>query len=190
MDTNNFILNNIFKENAKVYQIKPIRATKYQPGMETGWMVYMINKLTKDIKKQSHEGMKFFDTEQEAWDYINVDHKQYINKNGVPTEIAVVYEAPMPVLHRKETDQEKKVGYTDCFQGKYALLSNETEMYDFFILKYNHETPDRWIIQDADGTIRVWDKDYPECCNELFFGKGDDYVCEKVANDTYIEVAV
>ena len=44
-------------------------------------------------------------------------------------------------------------------------------MYDFFILKYNHETPDRWIIQDADGTIRVWDKDYPECCNELFFGK-------------------
>ena len=95
----------------------------------------------------------------------------------------------MPVLH-KEADPEKKVGYIDCFQGKYALLSNETEMYDFFILKYNHETPDRWIIQDADGTIRVWDKDYPECCNELFFGKDDDYVCEKVADDTYIKVAV
>lgn len=91
---------------------------------------------------------------------------------------------------RKETDPERKVGYIDCFQGKYALLSNETEMYDFFILKYNHETPDRWIIQDADGTIRVLDKDYPECCNELFFGKDDDYVCEKVADDTYIKVAV
>ena len=29
MDTNNFILNDIFKENAKVYQTKPVRATKY-----------------------------------------------------------------------------------------------------------------------------------------------------------------
>lgn len=190
MDTNNFILNDIFKENAKVYQTKPVRATRYQPGMETGWVVYMQNEPKGDLENNLHEGMKFFDTEQEAWDYINADHKQYINKNGVPTEIAVVYEAPMPVLHRKETDPEKKVGYIDCFQGKYALLSNETEMDDFFILKYNHETPDRWIIQDADGTIRVWDKDYPECCNELFFGKDDDYVCEKVANDTYIEVAV
>lgn len=53
------------------------------------------------------------------------------------------------------------------FYGKHSVLC----MYDFFILKYNHETPDRWIIQDADGTIRVWDKDYPECRNELFFGK-------------------
>ena len=43
MDTNNFILNDIFKENAKVYQTKPVRATKYQPGMETGWVVYMQN---------------------------------------------------------------------------------------------------------------------------------------------------
>lgn len=34
MDTNNFILNDIFKENAKVYQTKPVRATKYQHGME------------------------------------------------------------------------------------------------------------------------------------------------------------
>ncbi len=190
MDTNNFILNDIFKENAKVYQTKPVRATKYQPGMETGWVVYMQNEPKHDMENNLHEGMKFFDTEQEAWDYINADHKQYINKNGVPTEIAVVYEAPMPVLHRKETDPEKKVGYTDCFQGKYALLSNETEMYDFFILKYNHETPDNWIIQDADGTIRVWDHNSPECCNELFFGKDDDYVCEKVADDTYIKVAV
>ena len=128
MDTNNFILNDIFKENAKVYQTKPVRATKYQPGMETGWVVYMQNEPKHDMENNLHEGMKFFDTEQEAWDYINADHKQYINKNGVPTEIAVEYEAPMPVLHRKETDPEKNVGDTDCFQGKYALLSNETEI--------------------------------------------------------------
>ena len=43
MDTNNFILNDIFKDNAKVYQTKQVRATKYQPGMETGWVVYMQN---------------------------------------------------------------------------------------------------------------------------------------------------
>lgn len=35
----NFKLNNIFEENAKVYQTKPVRATKYQPGMETGWYI-------------------------------------------------------------------------------------------------------------------------------------------------------
>lgn len=190
MDTNNFILNDIFKENAKVYQTKPVRATKYQPGMETGWIVYMQNEPKGNLENNLHEGMKFFDTEQEAWDYINADHKQYINKNGVPTEIAVVYEAPMPVLHRKETDPERKVGYTDCFQGKYALLSNETEMYDFFILRYNHETPDEWIIQDSDGNIRVWNPDCRDCCGEEFFGRDDNYICERTADNTYIEVAV
>lgn len=183
MDTNNFILNDIFKENAKVYQTKPVRATKYQPGMETGWMVYMINKLTKDIKKQSHEGMKFFDTEQEALDYINADNKQYIKVDGVAVEIEVDYDAPVPVLHRKETDPGKK--NSDWSFGEYALLSDETHMYDFYVLASVN-----WIIQDTDGTIRVWDHNSPECCNELFFGKDDDYVCEKVADDTYIKVAV
>lgn len=150
----------------------------------------MQNKPEGDLENNLHEGMKLFNTEQEARDYINADNKQYINKDGVSTEIAVVYEAPMPVLHRKETNSEKKIGYTDCFQGKYALLSNETEMYDSFILKYNHTTPDRWIIQDADGSIRVRDKDYPESCNELRFGKDNDYVCEKITDDTYINVAI
>lgn len=188
MDTNNFILNDIFKENAKVYQTKPVRATKYQPGMETGWVVYMSNKQTKDIENQSYEGMKFFDTEQEAWEYIKADNKQYIKVNGVAVEIEVDYDAPVPVLHRKETNPEKK--NSDWSFGEYALLSDETYMYDFYILESNYETPDKWIIQDADGTVRVWDHDCPECCNELFFGKDDDYICEKVADDTYIKVAV
>ncbi len=183
MDTNNFILNDIFKENAKVYQTKPVRATKYQPGMETGWMVYMSNKFMKDIEKRWHEGMKFFDTEQEAWDYIRADNMQYIKVNGVAVEIEVDYDAPVPVLHRKETDSEKK--NCDWGFGEYALLSDETYMYDFYVL-----ASDSWIIQDVDGTIRVWDHNSPEFCNELFFGKDDDYVCEKVADDTYIKVAV
>ena len=183
MNTNNFVLNDIFKNNAKVYQTKPVIATKYQPGMETGWMVYMANKRTKDIENKSHEGMKFFDTEQEAWDYIKADNKQYIKVDGVAVEIEVDYDAPVPVLHRKENDPEKK--NCDWGFGKFALLSDETQMYDFYVLE-----SDKWIIQDADGTIRVWDHDYPECCNELFFGKNDNYVCEKVADDTYINVAV
>lgn len=128
--------------------------------------------------------------EQKAWDYINADNKQYINKDGKTVEIAVVYEKPMPVLHRKETNPSKKVGYTDCFQGKYALLSNETEMYDFFILKYSHDTPDEWIIQDADGNIRVWNPDCRDCCGEEFFGRDDNYICERTADNTYIEVAI
>lgn len=106
-------------------------------------------------------------------------------------EIPVEYDPPMPVLHRKETDPDKKVGFQNCFEGKYALKSNETEMYDFFILDYHHTTPDVWIIQDADGRIRVWDTDSLECYGETFFGKEDDLIYEKVeGKEEYIKVAV
>lgn len=190
MDSQRFILNNLFKRNAKTYQTKPVRATKYQPGMETGWLVYMCNKVTKEFRASQHEGMVFFDTEQEAWDYINANNPQYAEVDGVLVEVPVEYDAPVPVLHRRETNPDKKVGLQFCFEGKYALKSNETEQYDFFILDYHHTTPDAWIIQDADGSVRVWDKDSPESCNELFFGKEDHYICEKVGDNTYIEVAV
>lgn len=190
METQNyFVLNDIFKQNAKTYQTKPVLATKYKPGMETGFAVYFCNNVSEERGLHMHEGMKFFDTEQEAWDYINADNKQYAEVNGVITEIPVEYDPPVPVLHRKETNPNNKVGF-DCFNGKYALKSNETDMYDFFILDYNHTTPDTWIIQDSDGNIRVWDEDYPESFNELFFGKKDNYICEKVSDDTYIEIAL
>ena len=181
MDANNFILNDIFKKNAKIYQTKPVRAIKYQTGMETGWMVYMSHNFTKD--KQFYEGMKFFDTEQEAWDYIKADNKQYIKVDGATVEIEVDYDAPVPVLHRKETDPAKK-NYDYGF-GEYALLSDETHMYDFYIL-----VSDNWIIQDADGTIRVWSHSSLEFFNESFFGKEDDYICEKIADDIYVKVVV
>ena len=180
MNSQKFMLNDVFERNAKVYQIKPVLAAKYKPGMETGWLVYMCNKVTNELSASQHEGMKFFDTEQAAWDYINADNKQYAEVNGVITEIPVEYDPPVPVLHRKETDPEKKVGLQNCFQGKYALKSNETEMYDFFILDCNHNTPDVWIIQDTDGRIRVWDTDSLECYGETFFGKEDDLIYEKV----------
>ena len=190
MVTNEFQLNNLFEENAKIYQTKPVRATKYQPGMETGWVVYMVNQIVNGLRADQHEGMVFFDTEKEAWDYINADHKQYAEENGVLMEIPVIYDSPIPVLHRKETDSKKKVGFVNFIECEYAFISDETEMYDFFILGCDHDTPDTWIIQDADGGIRVWDEDSPECNNELFFGKEDRYVCEKVDDNTYIEVAV
>lgn len=187
---NNFILNDAFKKNAKVYQTKPVLATKYKPGMETGWVVYICNQTTKEFRDSQHEAMVFFDTKQEAWNYIHANNPQYAEIDGVLVEVPVVYDAPVPVLHRRETNPDKKVGLQFCFEGKFALKSNETEQYDFFILECNHPTPDTWIIQDADGSVRVWDEDYPECCNELFFGKEDHYICEKVGDNTYIEVAV
>ena len=70
MDSQRFILNNLFKRNAKTYQTKPVRATKYQPGMETGFAVYMTNRIVNGLSADQHEGMVFFDTEQEAWDYM------------------------------------------------------------------------------------------------------------------------
>ena len=191
MNSEYFNLNNVFQKNAKVYQSRPVLATKYKPGMETGFAVYMTNQIVKGLRAAQHEGFKFFDTEQEAWDYINADYKQYAEENGVLIEIPVEYDPPMPVLHRKETDPDKKVGFQNCFEGKYALKSNETEMYDFFILDYHHTTPDVWIIQDADGRIRVWDTDSLECYGETFFGKEDDLIYEKVeGKEEYIKVAV
>ena len=190
MDSKNFKLNDVFQRNAKVYQSRPVLATKYKPGMETGFAVYMTNQIVNGLRAAQHEGFKFFDTEQEAWDYINADNKQYAEVNGVITEIPVEYDPPVPVLHRKETNPEKKVGFINCFEGKYALKSNETEMYDFFILDYHHTTPDAWIIQDADGRIRVWDIDSLDY-GETFFGKEDDLIYEKVeGKEEYIKVAV
>lgn len=187
---NYFVLNDAFKKNAKIYQTKPVLATKYQPGMETGFAVYMTNQIVNGLSAGQHEGFKFFDTEQEAWDYINADKKQYVEENGVLVEVPVEYDPPIPVLHRRETNPDKKVGFKNCFEGKYAFVSNETEMYDFFILDYHHTTPDTWIILDADGGVRVWDTDSPESCNELFFGKTDNYICEKIGDNTYKKVAM
>lgn len=63
MNTNNFILNNVFEKNAREYQTRPIRATKYIPGMESGFMVYFSNNPDYEKGIIRHEGMKFFDTE-------------------------------------------------------------------------------------------------------------------------------
>ena len=47
-----------------------------------------------------------------------------------------------------------------------------------------------WIIQEADGRVRVWDVDFPGCCEETFFGKEDEFIYEKVADNEYVQVTM
>ena len=73
MNKEDFVLNEIFEQNAKVYQTKPVRAMKYEKGMENGWMIYMSNKTTNNTESHSYAGVKFFDTEEEKYginDYL------------------------------------------------------------------------------------------------------------------------
>lgn len=187
----NFILNEIFEQKAKVYQTRPVRAMKYEKGMETGYVVYFANKPDKKADINLHEGMKFFDTEKEAWDYINSNPKQYIEKYNELVEVKdVIYETPLPILHRKVNSPDERVGFRGCYEGKHAFVSNESEQYDFFYLDSNICDKPTWIIQDMEGNIRVWDVDYPDCCGETFFGKDDALIYEKVAENEYIPVTM
>ena len=185
MDSKTFNLNDVFKRNAKEYQTRPVMAARYQPGIESGFMVYYANKPCHG--ETLHEGMKFFDTEAEAWDYIKADNKQYAKENGELMEFEVEYDPPRAVLHRKESDIDKKIGFINGHEGDYAFISNETEDYDFFILSSDYGESEAWIIQDMDGSVRVW---YNDLEDETFFGKEADIVYEKVGCDEYIRVTV
>lgn len=179
MDIHNFKLNSVFQDNAKEYVTRPVIATKYQPGVENGWMVYFTNVATKERNMMMHEGVRFFPTESEAWEYINADEEQFIKENGELVSLKVTYDSPKPVLCRKDADAINKDGLHFCF-GEKAFVSDESCDYEFFILEC-----DCWIIQDM-GNIRVW---YPDS-EETFFGKEKDIVYEKAGNDEYIKVAV
>ena len=185
VNAQNFILNAAFKENSKEYVTKPVRAARYKRGMETGFMVYFANTPCKEGMRL-HEGMKFFDTEAQAWDYIKENNKQYAEVDGELVEFEVEYDDPLPVLHRKEKDETKKIGFRNIIEHRVDFLSNETWQYDFFILSDDEENVS-WIIQDMEGSIRVWYRDYD---GENFFGLDNDIVYEKSGNADYIKVAV
>ena len=123
----------------------------------------------------------------EAWDYIKADNKQYAKENGELVEFDVEYDPPVAVLHRKESDPEKKTGIANCIDCEYAFISNESDQYDFFILNNLYNANEAWIIQDMDGNVRVWLNDFLE---ETFLGREMDIVYEKVGCDEYIRVAV
>lgn len=180
MDIYNFQLNDIFHQNARLYTTRPVKAMKYRKGVENGWMVYFTDRETKREKMGTHEGIRFFPTEQNALDYIREDNRQYIKADGRLTATAVKYDAPVPVLYRKDKDAVNKDGMHFCF-GENTFISDQSCDYEFHILENGC-----WIIEDM-GNIRVW---YPDA-EETFFGKGKEIVYEKVADkDGYIKVAV
>lgn len=181
---NTFILNDIFTQNAKEYQTRPVKAMKYQPGMENGWMLYMSNKPFKtDDMPKSHAGIKFFNTKEEAMQYVENNEPQYINLNGKLIESEVEYDLLRPVMYRKYTEGEERLGVDMGIKG-FTFVSDESELYDFYILEEN-----TWIILDADGNIRVWEQDFLDCCSTTFFGNPENFVYQKV-EDNYIKVAI
>ena len=184
MGVHNFQLNDIFHQNAKEYQTRPVMAAKYQPGMENGFCVHYSNLETKKDEAMRFEGIRFFLSEADAWEFINRKEKQYVKVNGVLTEIEAVYDKPEPVLYRKDSDAEELDGIHFCF-GKHAFISDESEDYEFYILNSNCDN-DVWIIQDMNGNIRVWDN----TSDELFFGKKSEYVFEKTDKGEYRQIAV
>ena len=157
---------------------------KYQPGLENGFCVHYSNVGTKKKDSMIYEGIRFFPSKADAWEFINRNEKQYVKVNGVITEIEAVYDTPEPVLYRKDADAEELDGIHFCF-GKHAFISDESEDYEFYILNSNCDN-DVWIIQDMNGNIRVWDN----TSDELFFGKESEYVFEKSDKGEYLQVAV
>ena len=184
MDVHNFKLSSIFHENAKEYVTKPVMAAKYQPGMENGFCVHYSNLEIKKADAMRYEGIRFFPSKAEAWDFINRNEKQYAMENGKLIETEVIYGKPEPVLYRRDANAKDLDGIHFCF-GEHAFMSDESEDYEFYILNTNCDN-DVWILLDADGNIRVWDN----TSDELFFGKESEYVFEKNDKGEYQQVAV
>lgn len=147
--------------HSKEYQPKPIRAAQYVPGMENGFMVYFSN-MNNRRSRMIHEGVRFFPTVEKARKFIKANKKQYAKENESLLAITVEYDSPMPVLYRKESNINNKDGMNFCF-GERAFVSDESNDYEFFILDDGF-----WILQDADGRIRVWEPD----SGEPFWGEG------------------
>ncbi len=184
MNVHNFQLSNVFQNNAKEYVTRPVRAAKYQPGMENGFCVHYSNVETKKKESMMHEGIRFFPSKAEAWEFINRNEKQYVKENDELIEMEVIYDEPEPVLYRKDDDAENLDGIHFCFGDK-VFISDESEDYEFYILNSNCDN-DVWIIQDMNGNIRVWDN----TSDELFFGKESEYIFEKTSEGEYRQVAV
>lgn len=187
MDIHNFKLNDIFQKNAKEFCTRPVKAMKYQPGLgiENGFCVHYSSTEAHNREYMMYEGIRFFPSESDAWEFINRNEKQCVKVNGVLTEIEAVYDVPEPVLYRKDSHAEELDGIHFCF-GKHAFISDESEDYEFYILNSNCDNA-VWIIQDViSGNIRVWDNS----SDELFFGKESEYVFVKNDKGEYRQVAV
>ena len=183
MDVHNFQLGSVFQQNARLYTTSPVMAMKYQPGLgiENGFCVHYSSTEAHNREYMMYEGIRFFPSEADAWEFINKNEKEYVKIEGVLTEIEAVYDVPEPVLYRKDANAEELDGIHFCF-GKHAFISDESEDYEFYIL----DSHCVWIIQDMNGNIRVWDN----TSDELFFGKEKNIVFERTIEGKYLQVAV
>lgn len=146
-------------------------------------MVYFNNKGDGKRNVMEYEGMKIFPSEKEALNYIKADHKQYIQENGKLIKILWEYDEPRPVLHRKIVNTGTRDGI-DFNSRRRAFLSDESGQYDIFILEDNC-----WIVQELDGSIRVWYQDL----EETFYRRQEDIICEKIRKGNqcdYVQVTV
>lgn len=174
------ILNHAFYRDANKYYARPVIAARYQLGMENGWMVRYHGQAADNGECNLYEGAGFFPDENSAWDFSNAKGKQCVNRNGMLVEMEVSYENPLPVLYREVTDGKNKGEEIQMFNHD-AFLSDESCKYDYSILE-----PGCWIIQELDGTIRVWDRSM----EESFFGGGLGSVYVINGNGEYIQVLV
>lgn len=184
MNVHNFKLGNVFRNNAREYTTRPVIAAKYQKGMENGFCVFYSNVATKKTESTMYEGIRFFQKETDAWEFIKANERQYIKGNDGIIGMEVTYNKPQPVLYRKDADAENLDGIQCCF-GEHAFMSDESKDYEFYILDSNHDGG-CWIIQDVDGNIRVWDR----TMEELFFGEESEYVYTRNDKGEYVHVTV
>ena len=171
MNDHNFMLNTAFNENSKEYQTRPVRAAKYQPGMENSFAVCFSN--------FSDEGFRFFDDLESAMQFYEEKPAQNKYVNGKIEAVKCYYYEPAPVLFRKKTDEERKYEESEGFVSQNSFCDNEIDDYEVYFLYDNS-----WIIQELDGSIRVW---YPDS-EETFFGED---IYEKVTGqEDYIRVTI
>ena len=171
MDTQNFILNAAFKENSKEYQTRPVRAAKYQSGMENAYVVCFSN--------FSDEGFRFFDDLESAMQFYKEKPAQKRYVGGKVETVECCYDEPMPVLLRKKTDEERKYEESEGFVSQSSFCDDEIDDYEVYFLYDNS-----WIIRESDGTVRVWSPD----SDESFFGED---IYEKITGqEDYIKVTV
>lgn len=157
----NIVLNEVFKRNAKTYQSKPVKAARYKPGMENGFAVCFIY--------NGNEGFKFFDNLESAMQFYNKKSIQEYCIDGQIEFVECTYYAPAPIIYRRKSDEEKEYDFAHGYVAQTMLCNDELNDYDTFFL---HDYT--WIIQDMDGTVRVWE---PVDSEETFFGK--DYIFER-----------
>ena len=160
----NFKLNKKWQENAQIYQTKRIEACQYIKGMETGYMVHYFNKLNSH-----NQGVKCFDTEDEAWNFIRKAESEYILLNDKKVEIKTIgYHPPAPILHYPLSDSENRKGTNFDIEEEQAFLSNESRSYDILELK-----EDIWIIRDDEGKIYTWQSGIDD---SSIFGECSDFL--------------